>query len=228
MNSRFSLAAVVASASLSVLASPALAADAWTVDLTAASQYMSKGAGKSDGEFHAAITVERAFGAGYAGLWAGNVDTSKGADAEVQLYAGVKPKLGPVGFDLRAYYKTLPGTQDGVQEDLLEFRADASAPLAGSKVRLRVEYSQDSYAAVEQAWWIEAQVSRKLNSQWTASAAYARREQVGGADYWAWNAGVRYAVTPKIAADLRWYDTDSHGFGDNYDGRVVAAVSKSF
>lgn len=211
-----------------VLAGPALAADAWTVDLTAASQYMSKGAGKSDGEFHASLTVERAFGAGYAGLWAGNVDTSKGADAEVQLYAGVKPKLGAVAFDLRAYYKTLPGTQDGVQEDLLEFRADASAPLAGSKVRLRVEYSQDSYAAVEQAWWIEAQVSRKLNSRWTASAAYARREQVGGADYWAWNAGARYAVTPTIAADLRWYDTDAHAFGDNYDGRVVAAVTKSF
>ena len=29
----------------------------------------------------------------------------------------------------------------------------------------------------------------------------------------------------KLALDLRWYDTDSHALGENYDGRLVGALT---
>ncbi|MCP6172669.1 hypothetical protein NL400_27320, partial [Klebsiella pneumoniae] len=61
-----------------------------------------------------------------------------------------------------------------------------------------------------------------------ASAAIADRSADGGADYRAWNAGVKHKLTDALAVDLRWYDTDSHDLGDNYDGRLVAAATYSF
>src|SRR5204863_2403272 len=43
-------------------------------------------------------------GIGYAGVWVSNVDFGNGTDAEFDLYAGIKPTLGAVSFDLAAIY----------------------------------------------------------------------------------------------------------------------------
>ena len=32
----------------------------------------------------------------------------------------------------------------------------------------------------------------------------------------------------RFAVDVRWYDTDSHALGDNYDGRLVGALTYAF
>src|SRR4051794_28534413 len=40
------------------------------------------------------------FGVGYAGIWLSNVDFLNGTKMEYDLYAGVKPVLGPVTVDL--------------------------------------------------------------------------------------------------------------------------------
>ena len=211
-----------------LLATPALAEDGWSGAVTVASEYISKGIGKSDGDPHASITLDRTFGANYAGGWFGNVKTSQGADSEAHLYVGTKRDWAGVGWDARAIYKTLPGTRDHVQEDHLEFRVDANKSLGANKLRLRVEFAPDSYAATEEAWWVEGQVSRKLSDKWTAIAGVGVREQNNSADYTAWNAGVRYAVTKTIGVDVRWFDTDSHRLSDNHDGRLVASASVGF
>jgi len=205
----------------------ARAQDGWNVSFVGATEYISKGAGKSDGP-HGALTVERAFGRAYAGGWIGKVSTSKGADAEAHLYAGVKPTLAGVNFDLRAYYKTLPGTVPGVQQDLFEARVDASRSFGPTRLRLRAEYSPDSYASVGQAWWFEAEARQKLSERLSLVGAVGRREQDGGASYTAWNAGLRAAVSKTLDLDVRWYDTDARGLGDAYNGRVVAAVTARF
>ena len=41
------------------------------------------------------------------------------------------------------------------------------------------------------------------------AAAIGRREQDNSLDYTAWNAGVTYALTDNIDADLRYYATDA-------------------
>lgn len=220
------LALVAASAPVAALAQDA---DRWRVQATAATQYVSKGAGKSDERPHGSLRVERLLGSkGRMGVWAGNVTTSQGADAEVHLYAGVKPKLGPVGFDFIAFYKTLPGTRSDVQEDFAEFRADASVPVGPVKLRQRVEFSPDSYGATEAAWWLETDLSAEPAEGWTVSAAVGRREQDGGVDYTAWNAGASFAVTERVEVDLRWYDTDAHERGEQYEGRLVAEAVIGF
>ena len=129
---------------------------------------------------------------------------------------------------MQAIYKILPGTRSGVQNGHLELRADASKTIGSNAFRLRVEYSPDSYAAVKQAWWIEGQVSRKLTDKLSALAAIGAREQHGGADYTAWNAGLRYTATKQVAIEGRWYDTDSHHLSPNHTGRFVASLVRSF
>ncbi|HEX6858929.1 MAG TPA: TorF family putative porin [Caulobacteraceae bacterium] len=216
-------------AAVCLLAGPAAAADdGWSGAATLATQYVSKGAGKSDGDPHASLTLEHGLFAGYAGVWAGNVSTSQGADAEVHLYAGAKRDIAGINLDGRAMHKSLPGTRDGVQDQFWEFRADASRPFGKTKARLRIEYAPDSYAATRQAWWVEGQLSRNISQKWNASAGVGRREQAKGSDYTAWNAGVRYALTKAAGLDVRWYDTDSHELGRNNEGRLVAALSLGF
>ena len=219
---------LTASALACALATPAFAADGWSGNVTLASQYISKGIGKSGGDPHASIRLEHDLGPLYGGAWWGNVRTSQGADSEVHLYVGRKQKLAGVGLDMQAIYKTLPGTRDGVQNGHLELRTDVSKTVGPNALRLRVEYSPDSYGAVEQAWWVEGQVSRKLSDKLSAVAAVGVREQQRGAGYTAWSAGLRYAASRKVAVEARWYDTDSHRLSDNHTGRLVASLTRSF
>jgi len=219
---------VTAGALVCVAAEPALAADGWSGNVTLASQYISKGIGKSGGDPHASLRLEHGLGPLYGGAWWGNVKTTQGADSELHLYVGRKQKLAGVGLDMQAIYKTLPGTRSNVQNDHLELRTDASKSVGKNALRLRVEYSPDSYGAVKQAWWIEGQVSRKLTDRLSALAAVGAREQHGGADYTAWNAGLRYAASKQIAIEGRWYDTDSHHLSANHTGRFVASLVRSF
>ena len=61
-----------------------------------------------------------------------------------------------------------------------------------------------------------------------ATVAVADRSADGGADYVAWNVGVKRKLTERVAVDLRWFDTDGHSFGESYEGRLVGALSLSF
>ncbi len=223
------LIAIAGATLLLTLPRAAMAADdPWAVKATLASEYISKGTGKSDGDPAFQLDASYDFKPVYVGAWGSSADTSQGGDAELHAYVGVRPKAGDVTFDLRAMLKAAPGTADGIQSEWLELRADATLPVAGTDLRLRVEYSPDNYAAAEAAWWVEAQVSRKIADDWKVSAAYGLREQDGGADYRAWNAGVTWKATKRLAFDLRWYDTDSHERGDNYDGRLFASATVAF
>jgi uncharacterized protein (TIGR02001 family) len=211
-----------------LLAPGAAMAGDWSVKATLASEYISKGTGKSGGDPAFQLDASYDFDPIYVGAWGSNADVSQGGDAELHAYVGARPEAGDLAFDFRAMLKTMPGTAEGVQSEWLELRADAAMPVAGTDLRLRVEYSPDNYAATKAAWWVEAQASRKLARDWKVSAAYGLREQDGGADYRAWNAGVTWNATDRLALDLRWYDTDSHERGENYDGRVYVAATVAF
>jgi uncharacterized protein (TIGR02001 family) len=220
---------LAAAASLLVLAGHA-AGEELKLSGTAqlATDYMSKGTSKNAREPAASGSLEASWGDLYLGTWGSDAVTFQGGDAELHLYAGVRPELAGFKWDLRAMAKTITGTADGVQETYVELRVDASRPLGPLKARVRVEYSPDNYGATEQAWWVEGQLAYALHERVTASAALGRREQDGGADYTAWNAGAQVAITDRVALDLRWYDTDSHELGRAYAGQAVAAISLRF
>src|SRR5262249_12077089 len=85
----------------------ALAADAPTPDAKVAftvganNDYRFRGVSQTDNDPSVFGGADLSLGSiGYAGTWVSNVDFGNGTDFEYDLYAGVKPVVGPVTLDL--------------------------------------------------------------------------------------------------------------------------------
>ena len=218
--------AVLAVGSLFACALPAVASAQdinWTVGV--ASEYIGKGIGKSNGEIAPYGSVEVSTGQVYASVFASTAEISSGADAETIATLGWRPTVGDVKFDLAILNRDLPGTRAGVDSNYFEYQADATRAFGRVTTRLRVNYSPDGFAATKEAWWIELQGSMALDSRTKASVAIADRSADGGAEYTAWNAGLKRKLTDNVSLDVRYFDTADHGLGEPYEGRLVASLS---
>ena len=198
----------------------------WTVGV--ASEYTGKGLGKSNGEVAPYGSVEVSTGQVYASVFVSTAEISSGADSETVSQIGWRPTVGTVKFDLAVLNRDLPGTRAGVDSNYFEYQADATRAFGRVTTRLRVNYTPDGFAATREAWWIELQGTVSLDSKTKASIAVADRSADGGAEYVAWNAGLKRKLTDNVSADLRWFDTDGHDFGEPYEGRLVGSLSISF
>ena len=190
-----------------------------------ASQYVGKGLGKSAGDPSFNGSVEASSGDFYASVFVSSAKLSQGSDAEIVSAIGWRPEAAGYKFDFSVVNRDLPGTRAGVDANYWEYQADASRKIGPVSTRLRVNYTPDGFAATKEAWWIEVQGTVSVGPKTKASAAIADRTADGGAEYAAWNVGVKHKLTEKLALDLRWYDTDSHALGKNYDGRLVGALT---
>lgn len=225
------LLSAASSALVLAVAAPAAAQDTsgidWTVQLGANTDYVSKGVSKSNGDPSVWGRVEGQHGDLFAGGFLTSADT-QGANAEAQLYVGWRPEAFGYEWEFATTYKAFPGSNPGVDDDLVEFRADASRAIGPVSGRLRVEYTPDNAGPAKQAWWVEGRASWKFRPTTSASIGLGRREQELGADYTAWNVGLTQKFGDHLSGDLRWYDTDGHAFGDNYEGRLVAGITATF
>ena len=179
-------------------------------ELGAATEYASKGVGKSMGEPHVYGTVTASNGPAYIKVYATAVDMSKGSDAEILTTAGVTPKAAGLEFDFKGIYRLRPGTDPGVDSTYWEVEADVTKKTGPVATRLRVNYTPNGFAGAKEAWWIEGQATWKVAAKTKVSAALGRREANGGQDYTAYNIWVRQGLTKNVEADLRWYGTN-HG-----------------
>jgi len=193
-----------------------------------ASEYVGKGLGKSDGNPSVFGSAEVEGGDIYASVFASSAELSAGAHAEVITAVGYRPEFAGFDFDLQVMNRDLPGSNPGYDSNYWEYQADASRKIGSVSTRFRVNYTPDGAGATREAWWVELQGGVAIDSKTKATAAVADRTADGGADYVAWNAGVKRKLTDKIALDVRWYDTDGHSFGESYEGRLVGALSFSF
>ena len=200
----------------------------WSAEIGAATEYVGKGLGKSDGDPSIFAGVQATRGGFYAKLWASSADLSQGSDAEIITTVGYRTRWAGNGLNLSIQNRDLPGTAAGVDDNYFEFQGDLTRRLGPVNTRLRVNYSPDGFAATEEAWWIELNGSVNVAEATRVSAAFANRAAENGADYNAWNVGVTHNLVRNLALDVRWYDTDSHFRGERYDGRLVAALTASF
>lgn len=193
-----------------------------------ASEYVGKGAGKSAGDPSVSGSVEIEGGAFYASAFASSADLSSGAHAEVIIAAGYRPEFAGFDFDLSVMNRDLPGANPGYDGNYWEYQADASRKLGPVSTRLRVNYTPDGAGGTQEAWWIELQGGVAIDGKTKVTAAVADRSADGGAEYVAWNAGVKRKLTDNLALDVRWYDTDGHSLGEPYEGRLVGSLALSF
>lgn len=196
-----------------------------------ASDYVFRGVSNTQEDPQIFGGVDATYGIGYAGVWASNVDFgSDDPTAEIDLYAGVKPTVGDTALDLGVIYYgyvddkgATPGSYS-----YFELKAAASKPVGPATVGLAFYYSPEFPFKTGNAMYYEVNGSVPVMEKLSVSAALGHQEIDKAGDYATWNIGATYALTPNLAADLRYHDTDEHGYGAIYDSRVVVSLKAAF
>jgi uncharacterized protein (TIGR02001 family) len=260
---------VVGALAISLLATPAMAqglkdgpmtparALEWSANFAVTSDYVFRGFSQSAERPAAQAGVDLTYGLFYAGIWASTIDfgeTLAGrniAVAEVDLVAGIKPKLGPLSFDFGVIYYIYPSARDpGAELNYFEVKAGVSyEPWKGATIGTTVFYSPEYTGKTGDVWTIEgafAQELPKIGSitptfsallgyQTGDSAAFSAVFADGEDYYLYWNAGVTFAFHERFSIDVRYWGTNNSDsfcgtFGRvlNCDDRVVGTAKVTF
>lgn len=183
--------------------------------------------------------IELTYGIGYFGIWGSNIDSGAYGPWEVDLYAGIRPVVGPVNFDLGVlYYMYGDRTQGGsFGEDLdyVEFQILATTtPVENLTLGLKLYYTPDQDIAITETFTVEGTVAYTLPAFKVSGADWVPTIG-GGVGIWSsestaiypggyffdgngvatedlvyWNAGLKIAVE-KFYMDFRYWDTDLEG-----------------
>ena len=223
---------LLAAAATAAMGGSALAADediALSFNLGAATDYVFRGVSQTDNQGQIFGGADAAlYGIGYAGVWVSNVEFGNGTDLEYDIYAGIKPTLGVVNLDFGVYYYGYTNQPTGSHEDYVEYKAAASTAVGPATVGALVFYSPEFFGKTGKATYYEVNGAVPVAEKVSVSGAIGHQEIEGPADYNTWNLGVGYALNDTVGFDLRYHDTDEHGFGDIYESKVVLGVKASF
>lgn len=193
--------------------------------------FVSRGVSLSEGDPAVSAGMDVSQGLFYAGVWASNASFEGDPDtrAEVDLYAGVRPSFGGFDWDFSAAHYAYAGQPSGAGYDFSELRVQASRKIGPVAWSALVYWSPDFFGAEEdEATYAEISGAISPAERWTISAAVARQWVSSDADYNTWNLGAAYQLTPRLALDVRYYDTNAHDLGAAYGRRAVASLSTAF
>jgi uncharacterized protein (TIGR02001 family) len=197
----------------------------------------------------------------YAGTWASSIDfgnapcgaaSGKGdcADVELDVYGGIKPKLGQLDLDLGVIGYLYPAAQDDATElDYVELKFGASIkPMDPLTLTGTVFYSPEYTGETGNVWTLQGNAAYELPKlhDITPTLSATLGDVIGEADafktviangddsYLFWNAGLALNYD-KFTLDLRYWDTDISDTGGfcsgsifQCDERFVATLSASF
>jgi uncharacterized protein (TIGR02001 family) len=193
--------------------------------------FISRGVSLSEGDPAVSGGVDVGQGLFYAGVWAGNASFEGDPDtkAEIDLYAGIRPSFGGFDWDFSVAHYSFAGQPSGAGYNFSELRAEASRTTGPVTWGALVYWSPNFFGAEEdEATYAEISGAISPADRWTISAGVARQWVSSDADYNTWNLGAGYQLTPRLALDVRYYDTDKHEFGAAYGSRAVASLSAAF
>jgi uncharacterized protein (TIGR02001 family) len=167
---------------------------------------------------------------GYVGTWVSNVDFLNGTKAEVDLYGGIKPTLGPVSFDIGViYYGYVDKPSGPGDEAYTEFKILGTIPVGPATLGASFYYSPEFPFKSGNAEYYELNGAVPIpNTKFSVNGAVGRQTVDIGTDYTTWNLGVGFAATDHISFDLRYWDTDAHDLGSIYGGRAALTVKATF
>jgi len=227
---RISCSLSVLAGGLALCAGAARAADGPSVafNVGAATDYVFRGVSQTNNSGEIFAGADLSAGRFYAGTWASNVDFGDSTSAEIDVYGGFKPALGPVTFDVGVIHYGYVNQPSGADYGNWELKLAGSIPAGKATLGAAVFYSPDSFGAAKQAVYYELNGAIPATDKLSFSGAVARQTYDGPGDYTTWNLGAGYVLTPKLGVDLRYWDTDQHGFGKIYGGRAVLGLKATF
>jgi len=223
-------AAVLALGLLSAGSASAEPALPLTFGVGAATDYEFRGVSQTRNHPNVFASADADLGAlGYAGVWASNVDLDNGARAEIDIYGGVRPKLGPVTVDIGVIHYAYAGQDSGPHKDYTEVKVAPSMALGPATFGAAWFHSEDFFGDRGPADYLEANASLPIGaSPVSLSGAIGRQQVKGPDDYTTWNLGLSYAFRPHLGFDLRYWDTDGHGLGSTYGSKIVLGLKATF
>lgn len=232
--------ATIAALALAVLAGTAHAQNApqtpsgpapsWSISFGGATDNRSKDASKSQGDAFVwgEAQWESADGLFYVGPAFETIKASTGSNLEVSIGGGFRPELAGFDLDLNVEHKWQVDADRGTDDAAWEFTADVKRSIGPASARLRLQHSPDGTGSTEAWTWVALRGGWDFTDKMTATAEVGRREQDNSVDYTGWNAGVTYALTRNIEAEVRYYDTDADPKNPQYADALVAGLSFSF
>ena len=132
-------------------------------------------------------------------------------------------------IDVGAIAYLYAGQPSGADYDYVEAKLGASRSSGPWSYGATVYVSPDFLGASEdEAVYLQGDLAYKVNDRFSVSGALGRQWVSSNFDYTTWNVGGTFALTDKLALDLRYHDTDEHGFGPIYEGRAVASLKATF
>jgi uncharacterized protein (TIGR02001 family) len=213
-------------AAVLLTAGPALADDMFDVAFGAAvnSDYISRGITQTEHKPAVSGYVEPSVGPVYGGIWASNVDFGGTTDTEVDFYAGVRPEVGPVTFDIGYNYATYVADPSGNAGEFY-VKADVAA---SDNVTIGAQFFTNPQDA--SATYIEANADITLPHGFGVSGAVGAVSN-SVQPYTTWNAGIYYMPVEWAKVDVRYSATNltastcSGANGDECDARLVVGLS---
>lgn len=232
-------------AAFSTSASLALSASAYadenkfgySITITGVSDYLFRGISLTDEKPAFQPYIEFTYGIGYFGIWGSNIGARELATDgyqvtgpwEVDVYAGIRPVLGPINFDLGILWYTYgaranPAGLTKGDLDYVELKASAStSPIKNLTIGLTGYFTPDQDQAIPQTATVEGNISYELphygvfapslsgqigyTTSWTSKYFGANSGPFVGDDAYAyWNAGIKVTVE-KYFMDFRYWDT---------------------
>lgn len=179
----------------------------------------------------------------YAGVWGSSIDfAAQDAELEVDLYAGLKPRLNDqVGFDLGVIGYLYPSaSDDGAELDYMEAYAKVGIDVTpqfsvGGAVYVSPEFTGETGTGL----YVEASAGYKFSDAFSASGAYGMQQaddgdfDIGVAlddSYNTWNAGVTWSpqgdIMQGFSFDVRYSGTDIDNV-DVADDRAVFTIKRA-
>jgi uncharacterized protein (TIGR02001 family) len=226
---RKALSLIASTAALGLVATTSASAEdrefSFSTTMTGTSDYIFRGLSLNDEDPAYQQSLDISYGIFYAGVW-GSMVAGDYEPVELDWYAGFKPVLGPVTFDLGVVYYTY-------------FWADEPSDLDYVELKLGAEFSPITNLTLKPVFWIVPD-QKNSDAVYTieGTAAY-EFHQVGiftptlsgligyseadsdgtffgdSDDYTYWNVGLALAVE-KFTFDFRYWDTniDNNGLAD--------------
>jgi hypothetical protein len=197
-----------------------------SIEIVLASRGMTKGLSQTDGP-QLLVRPEIASGPLYLAAIFKNVDSAT-ADGEAWLILGARHELGGFELTASATAKFGVGGRGHADRDSLEFQTSASRAFGPVTPRLSLTWSPDDLGGGGQSLFAEAGASLRLTRAATLSAGLGRRERAGAPDYTTFNLGGAYSFGRPLSVELRYYDNNRGGLGDQFHARLVGSVRLRF
>lgn len=191
----------------------------WSVNAALTSDYVFRGISQSDEDPAVQAGFDASYGILYAGIWSSSVDDDfvGGSDAEIDLYAGIKPVWGPATFDFGVLYYWYPGSTEAGPgtPDVVELKAGVSGEIIPKLTAAQTFYWSPEAAYDTGEYWVsETTLAYALPKVFifdpsiSGTYGYVDNLDFDESDYSYWNAGLTLGYD-KFSFDFRYWDTDA-------------------